>query len=504
MGLVLRGLGAQVVKVEPPGGSPTRQIGPFLDNHIGPESSLFFWHYNRGKQSVALDLDRDDDRERFRALVAGADVLIDTTPRGYLDTRELGLDGLRQANAALVTARISPFGDSGPWADWKASDLVHLALGGPMMNCGYDPFPDGTYDTPPIAPQMWHAYHIAGEQLAIMIVAALIHRQSTGLGQHLSCAVHQAVSTCTELDLMSWAMRAAPLARQTCRHAAETVSAVPTIMHTKDGRWVTARLGRKDAAKLIGFLDRYGMGAPLQAAYDRITPEAPAKENAAPGRDIPGSEPEAEFELRCREMLQRVFGKFTFSTAPWREAQLAGLLLAPLRRPEENMEDAHWLKRGVFGLIEHPELGRTFQDVVAKWVSTETSWQVGRRAPVLNEDEQEVFSEPPVIRSQPRTSQADSPAKDRSAVPIARRPRVRPELVLGLGGRDPLPGRAGRRMPQGGVERPSRLAYSCLGDGAGGRASGCARARRVLSRASRTPIWVGNFITRTQASAAYR
>ena len=66
--------------------------------------------------------------------------------------------------------------------DFKSSDLIHLALGGIMMNCGYDPDPNLEYDTPPIAPQIWHAYHIAGEQLATGIIAALIHRHRTGAG----------------------------------------------------------------------------------------------------------------------------------------------------------------------------------------------------------------------------------------------------------------------------------------------------------------------------------
>jgi crotonobetainyl-CoA:carnitine CoA-transferase CaiB-like acyl-CoA transferase len=64
------------------------------------------------------------------------------------------------AEEPLVHARMTSFGDVMPWRDFKGSDLVHLALGGVMMNCGYDPRPDGSYDLPPIAPQMWHAYHI--------------------------------------------------------------------------------------------------------------------------------------------------------------------------------------------------------------------------------------------------------------------------------------------------------------------------------------------------------
>ena len=107
----------------------------------------------------------------------------------------------------LIVARVSPFGDHGPWADFKGSDLIHLALGGVMMNCGYDPAPGGHYDLPPIAPQMWHAFHVAGEQLAFSIVAALLFRWRTGKGQRLSCAIHEAVAKSTEVDLMTWVMR---------------------------------------------------------------------------------------------------------------------------------------------------------------------------------------------------------------------------------------------------------------------------------------------------------
>src|SRR5499426_3139928 len=84
-GLTLAGLGADVVKVEPPGGNSTRRIGPFYEDQPGPERSLFFWQYNRGKRSIVLDLDAPAGRDRFRALVAGADVLLESTPRGYLD-----------------------------------------------------------------------------------------------------------------------------------------------------------------------------------------------------------------------------------------------------------------------------------------------------------------------------------------------------------------------------------------------------------------------------------
>src|SRR5688500_14168130 len=115
-GLTPAGLGADVVKVEPPGGSPTRRIGPFYEDKEGPERSLFFWYYNRGKRSIMLDLREQKDRDRFRALVASADILLESTPKGELDKLGLSTESLRKEFPALIHARVSPFGDEGPWA----------------------------------------------------------------------------------------------------------------------------------------------------------------------------------------------------------------------------------------------------------------------------------------------------------------------------------------------------------------------------------------------------
>src|SRR5882724_9140846 len=259
-GLLLAGLGAEVVKIEPRAGNTTRRIGPFLDDEPGPESSIFFWQHNRGKQSVTLDLDDAGDVRFAADLIGTADVLLESTPAGWLEARGLSRDGLLARFPRLVVARLSPFGDDGPWAGYKASDLVHLALGGPMMNCGYDPRPDGTYDLAPIAPQVWQSYVIAGEQLVIGVLAALVHQQRTGRGQYVSEAIHEAVAKSTELDLMNWVMRRSPLHRQTCRHAAEKISLVPSIVQTKDGRWLVAnRMGPADEARTIAYLTRSGL-----------------------------------------------------------------------------------------------------------------------------------------------------------------------------------------------------------------------------------------------------
>jgi crotonobetainyl-CoA:carnitine CoA-transferase CaiB-like acyl-CoA transferase len=389
-GLLLAGLGAEVIKIEPAEGSPTRRIGPFYEDVAGPERSLFFWAYNRGKKSVRIK-----GADEYLRLVGSADILLDSTGGNF--ARGLGVDPatLGARFPALITARLTPFGDDGPWKDWKASDLVHLALGGIMMNCGYDMTPDNRYDLPPIAPQMWHAYHVAGEQLAIGITAALFYRGRTGQGQDVSSAVHQAVSTNTEVDNMTWIMRRSPLYRQTGRHAVEKPTHTPNMSYTKDGRWVmTWGVSARDKAKLVPFLDRYGMAADLQP---------PASDADLAARHVPGSVAATAESEHIQDIIQRFVRAFCYAELPWNEAQEAGLLWAPIRKPHENATDEHWLSRATFADIEHPELGRSFRYPTSKWLSTATAWQPGTRAPLLGEHTEAVLAAPArELRVEPR------------------------------------------------------------------------------------------------------
>jgi crotonobetainyl-CoA:carnitine CoA-transferase CaiB-like acyl-CoA transferase len=399
-GLLLAGLGCDVVKVEPPEGSATRRIGPFLNDEPGQERSLHFWNYNRNKKSVVLDVEAQPDR--VLQLLEGADILLDSSC-GALNTA-LGLDrtALNERFPKLVTARMTPFGDDGPWADFKGSDLIHLALGGVMMNCGYDPDPNRHYDLPPIAPQVWHAYHIAGEQLATGIIAALIARHRNGLGQDVSVAVHEAVSKNPELDIMHWVMRRVPLWRLTCRHALETPNASPSIMHTKDGRWyISHGMGARDLNNLVPLLTKYGMQADLQP---------PPPDTDLKARAVPGSTASDEGKAHMIDVVQRFARSWTYQDMPWLEAQEAGLLWAPIRKPHENALDEHWLTRKSFADVWHPEHGRTFRYPTSKWLTTRTSWQVGRRAPLLAEDTEAVLNEGPRTLSVPAQPKGDAGA----------------------------------------------------------------------------------------------
>jgi len=276
------------------------------------------------------------------------------------------------------------------------------------MNCGYDPDPSGHYDLPPIAPQLWHAYHIAGEQLAVGIVAALLHRIGTGEGQDVSCAIHEAVSKNTELDVMSWVMRHAPLFRQTCRHAVEVPNHTPNIAHTKDGRWcVTWLVGARDEANLVPFLERWDMAADLEPPGSSVDLKA---------RSIPGSGGGGERRSHILDVTQRFVRAFTYDDVPWRPAQEAGLLWAPVRKPHENALDPHWLARGTFQDVEHPELGRSFRYPVSKWLSTATSWKKGKRAPLLGEHRAEWHAP---ARRAPARPRAEGPLLSAHGKPFA-------------------------------------------------------------------------------------
>jgi len=372
-GKVLVGLGADVVKVEPLAGESTRHIGPFREHSPPLENSLHFWHYNHGKSSVALDLDTASGQGHFRELALAADVLIDTRSRTYLEDRGIGFTQLRGPNPALIYARITPFGDTGPWADFKGSDLVHLALGGVMMNCGYDPDPLGRYDTPPIAPQMWHAYHIAGEVTVIAILGALAHRLRTGAGQSLCTSIHTAVSMNTETDLPDWVYLRQPHFRQTCRHSMTSAS-TPALSITKDGRYILPyRTYLKSAAT-------YSSTAPLQAAA------VLAKYNMDEGLHQAGAAACSAAESKLSLLIDRLSNRLLLDADLWRDGQEHGLPWAPVRRPEENVKDPHWTARGTFARILHPQTQEHYTYVGSRWYSAEAPWKVpSERPPRLGE-----------------------------------------------------------------------------------------------------------------------
>ena len=372
-GRLLASLGADVIKVEPPGGSPTRAIGPFAGDQPDPDRSLYFWHYNLGKRSVVIDLDDGAGRDQFRDLLGCADVLLDSSPVGYLDERGLGFEALSDGHPGLIHASITPFGRTGPWSGYLGSDLVHLALGGEMTYCGYNPGIDGEYDTPPIAGQMWQAYQMAGDNMVIGILGALLSRRRTGFGQQVDVSVHQAAACNTELDVLHWIYARKPMSRTQTLYSA-----------TKDGRYLYSLYGAPMNAygNIVQLLDKYGLASDLgdekyQNPANRVQPDV---------------------GLHIQSVIDRYVGRYKYP-GPWEEAQEAGILWAPMRKPEENTDDPHWGARQTYADIEHPELGRPIRYQVGRWYSEQADWAVGTRPAGIGQHTAEIMAE---VRERPR------------------------------------------------------------------------------------------------------
>ncbi len=377
-GVLLASFGADVIKLEGRQGSNSRRLGPFASPQPDPEQSLCFWRYNLGKKSVCLDLDHPAARGALERLAQRADVIIDAGEASDVE-RRLGLyREMQEANPRLIVCTITPFGLDGPYRDLKMTDLTQLAMGGVMASCGYDPGPGGVYDTPPIAPGMWQAYHITCEHAVIAIAAALNFRELTDEGDCIDVSIHEAVSTCTEVALPCYIYNEAVVQRQTGRHAG-TGKTPPWLRRTKDERYVKAFLfwGGRDVRVISEMLNEAGIEHDLESeTYRELAERSPSEAQRHFGATVD--------KLVASMTAEEVYHK----------AQAKGLLWASVRYPEENMDDPHYQARGTFQAIDQPEIGRELSYPVSAATDGEnrvTAFQTG--APHLGEHTQEVLLE---------------------------------------------------------------------------------------------------------------
>ena len=228
-GKVLGDYGADVIKIEPPRGDPSRRVGPFFHDEPDTQKSLFWFAYNTSKRGVTLNLETADGREVFRKLVKTADFVIETFAPGCLDRLGLGYSDLEKINPGIILVSITPFGQTGPYKDWKAPDIVAWAMGGEMA-------PFGDPDRPPFhIGYHSQAYLNAGADGAMGALMALWHRNQTGEGQHVDVSVQEAVVQCTEHITSGWDLRHAIQKRGTETGGANVRSKLTQIWKCKDG-----------------------------------------------------------------------------------------------------------------------------------------------------------------------------------------------------------------------------------------------------------------------------
>ena len=197
-GKLLGDLGADVIKVERPGGDTARCLGPFYHDEPHPEKSLFWMAYNTSKRGITLNIDSSDGQAIFRRLVKTADVVVESFSPGYMAKLGLGYEDLQKINPGIILVSISPFGQSGPYKDYKAPDIVAWAMGGEMA-------PFGEIDRPPIRIG-YHsqAYLNAGADAAAGVLLGIFSRGNGGEGQHIDVSIQEAVVNCTEHITSRW------------------------------------------------------------------------------------------------------------------------------------------------------------------------------------------------------------------------------------------------------------------------------------------------------------
>lgn len=377
-GLLLASLGAEVIKLEGRNGSNSRRLGPFATPEPDPEQSLCFCRYNLGKKSVSLEVDHPRARPLLERFAAQADVIIDSGEAAGVARRLPLYRDSMASNPRLSVCTITPFGLDGPYRDLKMTDLTHLAMGGVMASCGYDPLPGGAYDTPPIAPGIWQSWHIACEYAVISITAALNFRELTGEGDLIDLSIHEAVSTCTEVAMPTYIYNHAIVRRQTGRHAAEAITR-PWLRRTRDGRYVKAFMfwGGRERRVIAEMLDEAGVPHDLNSdAYRELAASSPSK--AA-----------AHFSATIDRLCESLTAEEIFH-----RSQAKGLLWASVRLPEENLADPHFQARGTFLSINHPTIAGDLQFPVS--VATDGHDRVtafDRGAPALGQHTTEVLSQ---------------------------------------------------------------------------------------------------------------
>jgi crotonobetainyl-CoA:carnitine CoA-transferase CaiB-like acyl-CoA transferase len=314
---LLADFGAQVVKVEPPGGDEARRHGPFRGDVPDPERSALFWYLNTSKLGAVLDLDCTEDVERLRRLVAAADVLVSGQPESEL--AQLGL--VQDRNPHLVRASLVGIGTTdGPYRDYKAYDLVCQALGGVAWAIG-EPARE------PLMVPFSHAAYQLGVNGAGAVMAAMLARFRTGRGQAVEVAATDVLACYAGINAQVFVNYRIPWARAG-RRASGSGGAYPyTILPCRDGHVCLIGRSGRDWARMLE-----AMGHPAWAQDPRYHDLIPM------GRDYP-DEMDALLApwLRAHTMAELA-----------QQAEAFGFPLSPIHTIDEVVRDPQLAHRGFF------------------------------------------------------------------------------------------------------------------------------------------------------------
>ena len=381
-------LGADVIKIELPGGDPVRRIGPFFHDEPHPEKSLYFFHYNTNKRSITLNIETKDGQEILKKLVKTTDVMVETFAPGYLATKGLGYPVLKEINPRLILVSITGFGQTGPYKDFEASDLIGLAMSGLLYTIGFP-------EDPPTTLGASQAYHVASANAAIGALMALYNRKVTGEGQWVDVAIQGTALRLSEMAPYTyWLVKS-----NRKRSGLEYYRGLRDIFPCKDGRVVCSALGGSGVEKMLEWMESEGMAADLRdekykkvievmiggsmygkGKHDNIRMDLAA----ASLRDFPE-------EVRHIEEVWEAFLMTHTMEELFVGAQERGVRLMPVNDAKSIVEDIGLKAREYFVNVEHPELGETLKYPGPPYRFSETPWKISKRAPLIGEHNIEIY-----------------------------------------------------------------------------------------------------------------
>jgi len=357
---MLADLGADVVKVEPPGGVSARQHPPFANDTPHREGSLYFAYYNTNKRSVTLDLESPEGPAVFLRLMNRADVVIESFMPGTLARLGLSYEQLSCENPGIILTSITGFGQFGPRADYKALDIVSFAMGGPMYASG-EP-----NERPCTAPGEL-AYGIAGAWAAAGTIIAVYHRAASGVGQHVDVSVQEAAAMITDSAITRLSYEGTDLNREGNSYLRVTPG---NLYPCKDG-WVRIVSGQPvHWHRLIAWLDN----------------PKPLDDPSWVNRDK---------RDRNREFVDAVISRYTSRHTRaqlFADGQHAGVPVTPVNTPQDFMVSEIARAREFFVDVDHPHIGR-HSYAMPPFKFSGTPIPKPKPAPLLGQHNAEIFGD---------------------------------------------------------------------------------------------------------------
>lgn len=361
---LLADYGADVVKVEQPGdGDGARRIGPFYKDEPHPEKSGLFLHLNTNKKSITLNLKRKTGIKIFKELVKDVDILVENFQPGVMPALGLDYEVLEKINPKLVMTSISNFGRTGPYRDYKASDIILFGMGGDMHGSGLP-------DREPVKHALNVVLYQAGAIAAPAIAAGFYAAKYKGIGQHIDVSIMEALSHGMDLrptHLVAYA------------YTGEVNPRIPeNWMGYPSGTWPC----RDGYFRITGGYN----------FWDRMTKMLGDPEAL---KDPKWRAPTAQSDPLLREEFEAFFIGWLMQYDKldlWRMGQAAGLACSPLYTIEELINDPHFEGRNVFEMIDHPETGK-LKYPGRPFIMSDTPWEIRSPAPLLGQHNQEVYGQ---------------------------------------------------------------------------------------------------------------